>query len=79
MNSASRVDMAMRLCFRDCHQIAPLLARNTWPPWDLRSALSLAQSESEYPTRLLPMLMLMPMPKPLPVKCSRKSAVDLRY
>jgi len=71
MNSASKVDMAMRLRFRDCHEIAPLLARNTWPPWDLRSVLSLAQSESEYPMRLLLMSM--------PLKCSRKSAVDLKY
>jgi hypothetical protein len=28
------VDMAMRLCFRDCNEIAVLLARNTWPPGD---------------------------------------------
>jgi len=27
MNLASRVDMVLRLCFRDCHEIAPLLAR----------------------------------------------------
>jgi hypothetical protein len=79
MNSASRVDMAMRLSFPDCHQIAPLLARNSGPPWDLLSALSLAQSESEYPTRLLQMTMPMPMPMPLTVKCSQKSAADLRY
>jgi len=88
MNSASTVDMAMRLCFRDYHEIAPLLAKNTWPPWDLRSTLSLAQSESKYPTRLLlmtmsvamAMAMVMPMAMlmliPLPVKCSQTSAVD---
>jgi len=36
MNSASKVDMAMRLCFRDCHEIAQLLASTR------RVALSMA-------------------------------------
>jgi len=87
MNLAWIVDMAMRLCFRDCHDIAQLLARNTLPLWDLRSALSLAQAQYEYPMILLPisiltpmpMLMLMLMPMPLPLKRSWNSAYDLEY
>ena len=61
MNSALRVDLTMRLCFRDCHEIASVLERNTSPPRDLRSALLLAQLESEYPAKPLPMPMPMPM------------------
>ena len=79
MNVALRVDMAIRVCFRDCQEIAPLLVRNTWPPWDLQFALSLAQSESNYHTRVLLMSMPMPMPMPMPLqlKCSQKLAVDM--
>jgi len=83
MNSASRVDFAIRLCFRDCHRIASFQARNTRPPSDLWSAPSFTESKPDYLTRLLQMSMPMPvpvpMPMPLPLMCSPKSAVDLRY
>jgi len=71
MYSALRVDIAMRSFFRDCHETAPVLRMNPSPHRDLRSALSLAQSESVYPVSWLVQLLLL--------KCSRKLAVDLRY
>jgi len=71
--SASKVEIAMRSCFRDCYETAPLLRWKMLPTCDLQSALSLAQLESVYAVSwsLPPVLLLL--------KCSRKSAVDLGY
>ena len=44
MYSASVVDVATESCFRVCHDMAPLLEINTYPPCDLRFVLSFAST-----------------------------------
>ena len=79
MNSVSTVDIEIRPWFRDCNMTARLLARMTWLTSDFWSMLCLAQSESDYPTTQLPMSILVSLPMQLLERCSRISAVDLRY